>query len=169
MNGAPFALSANGTVETTRGWLLAAEVGRTDFRSADYPQKVQSFLSKSYVRTGHFFYGGRVGKGFQLDSSRTRVALSAGLNSLEIIDRVHVRTGLFGPIYDDVSSYFLNVPAQIDFFIPLSSYSSNQFVVTARANINARNSFLMLGFGIRYGLFQKHRKSNASEWNNLSL
>lgn len=169
MKGAPFALLGSAALETSRGWLLAAEVGRTDFRSAAYPQKVSSLLSKSYLRTGHFFYGGRIGRVFQLDSMHTRVALSVGLNSLEIITQVHVKTGLFGPIYDEVSAHFLNVPAQIDFFIPFNSYSSNQFVVTARGNINHRHSFLMFGLGIKYQLFQNRRKVDSSGWNDVSF
>ncbi len=151
----PLTSMGNVTAETSRGWILAAEVGQTHFRSATFPRKVQGFYSELYLRNEHVFYGIRFGKSFQLDSSRTKFVLSTGLNSLQLIEPIQVRPGGFGVNVDKSETYCLNVPAQIDFWIPIKQNQNKCFVVSARGNMNACHSFLIFGIGLKGTIYSK--------------
>lgn len=171
MASPPLALMGNLAVETSRGWVMAVEGGSVSFRNPDFPKKIQFLLSKSYVRDENSFYGLRFGKAFRIDSSGAKIVFSAGVNSLQVVEPIRIKSGLLATSVDRETKHRLNVPVQLDFWIPFNRNQTKSFVVTARGNVNANRSFLIFGLGCKAVLFKNERskKQKHSDSDNFSL
>jgi len=73
---------------------------------------------------------------------------------LQVVEPLRVKSGLLGVSVEEKTEYLLNVPIQIDFWIPFNRYTANRFVVSARGNANVNRSFLIFGVGYRAVFFE---------------
>ncbi len=153
----PLALMGSVTVETTHGGAFVIEAGGVNFRDAAFPQKHNTLLFSHYVRRNISFYGARIGKTFLLNDAGQRLALTVGLNSLDVIEPIGIKPGiLYSAIEKDTSSY-LNIPLQIEYHVLRKHNPSRRLVFTARWNFNAYHSFPILGVGYKAAIFRNRK------------
>lgn len=151
MFGAPYFLTGDLTATLNRRWQIAAEGGGLSFRDAAYPYDKIGLLCSCYSRYQFQYFGLRVGHTLLTVGQSQQVVVSSGADYLLVIEP-NIKRSLSSS-FNYVYKRFLNVPAQIDYSLPLTARKTSRLSVSGRWNFNAYHSFPTLSAGVIFPIY----------------